>query len=811
MEVSKRLKLAYISPMPPLKTGIADYSAELIPFLSEYYDITVIVNQGEVSDNWAKLNCDIRQSKWFEEKFRSFDRVIYHIGNSSFHEHMFDLLEKIPGVVVLHDFYLGHVQAAMEFSDNQDSPWTRELYFSHGYNALISRFQANDLEKVVWNYPVSFSVISNSKGVIVHSDFSKNLARKWYGNKITESFTIIPLLRISSENCDRTATRQSLSIYGDTFLVCSFGILGKSKLNNRLLKAWKNSQLSKDPCCHLVFVGQNHGDDYGRMILEMIKNNNLESQVKITGWASKELFNNYLASADIAVQLRTKSRGETSAAVLDCMNHGVPTIINANGAMADLPKNAVYMMPDEFSDEELVSALEELWQNSEKRKILSANARIVIENQHSPQKCAKMYCDAIEQFYSGPEIQPSNKTQRQLLLDVSVTCRDDYKTGIQRVVRAITFELLNDPPSNYRVEPVYLTNTEGKWQYYYAREYTMKLLGYRSDILNDAPANFTKGDILLCVDLTGDIMVQASKDGIYDMLREVEVKRVPIIYDILPLRKPEYFPPGESDHFREWFDCVLEMDECTCISSAVADDVEKFITEHYNLSKNNLKISAFHLGADINRSAPTLGIPDNAEKVLDKLSKTKTFLMVGTLEPRKGHLQAIKAFSRLWQEGYEYNLVIVGREGWKHLPDEMRRTIPEICNTIVNHEELGRHLFWLDGISDEYLEKVYEISTCLIFASEGEGFGLPLIEAAKKKLPILARDIPVFREIAGDHAYYFSGLRPEDLSSAVEKWASLYESEKHPKSDDMPWQTWKDSARQLLAAIGITNNIQGKL
>ena len=67
MEVSKRLKLAYISPMPPLKTGIADYSAELIPFLSEYYDITVIVNQGEVSDNWAKLNCDIRQSKWFEE------------------------------------------------------------------------------------------------------------------------------------------------------------------------------------------------------------------------------------------------------------------------------------------------------------------------------------------------------------------------------------------------------------------------------------------------------------------------------------------------------------------------------------------------------------------------------------------------------------------------------------------------------------------------------------------------------------------------------------------------------------------------
>ena len=65
------------------------------------------------------------------------------------------------------------------------------------------------------------------------------------------------------------------------------------------------------------------------------------------------------------------------------------------------------------------------------------------------------------------------------------------------------------------------------------------------------------------------------------------------------------------------------------------------------------------------------------------------------------------------------------------------------------------------------LEKVYAASTCLISASEGEGFGLPLIEAAQHKIAIIARDIPVFREVAGDHAFYFNGNESTDLPKAI--------------------------------------------
>ena len=89
----------------------------------------------------------------------------------------------------------------------------------------------------------------------------------------------------------------------------------------------------------------------------------------------------------------------------------------------------------------------------------------------------------------------------------------------------------------------------------------------------------------------------------------------------------------------------------------------------------------------------------------------------------------------------------------------------------------------------------------MIAASEGEGFGLPLIEAAQHKLPIIARDIPVFREVAGEHAYYFNGLEPQALADAIKQWVGLNSEGKAPQSDGMPWLTWRQSTQQLLAAI----------
>jgi glycosyltransferase involved in cell wall biosynthesis len=168
------------------------------------------------------------------------------------------------------------------------------------------------------------------------------------------------------------------------------------------------------------------------------------------------------------------------------------------------------------------------------------------------------------------------------------------------------------------------------------------------------------------------------------------------------------------------------------------------------------------------------------------------FLMVGTIEPRKGHLQVLAAFEKLWTDRADVNLVIVGRQGWQ---------VEELVAKIRRHPRGGENLFWLEGISDEYLEEVYAASTCLIAASESEGFGLPLIEAAQHKLPIIARDIPVFREVAGENAFYFSGTSPEALTDAIGEWLDLNADGQAPSSEGIRWLTWAESTQQLLDEV----------
>jgi glycosyltransferase involved in cell wall biosynthesis len=198
------------------------------------------------------------------------------------------------------------------------------------------------------------------------------------------------------------------------------------------------------------------------------------------------------------------------------------------------------------------------------------------------------------------------------------------------------------------------------------------------------------------------------------------------------------------------------------------------------------------LGADLENSAPTKGMPENAPQILQKIASGSSFVAIGTIEPRKGYRQMLAAFEVLWAKGLDINLVIIGKHGW--LMDDFAQNLPA-------HPEFNRHLFWLDGISDEYLENVYKASTAMLLASEGEGFGLPLIEAASRQLPIIARDIPVFREVAGESAYYFSGNQPEELAQSIESWLELFSQKTHPDPSTMKWLTWKESTQSLLGNL----------
>ena len=829
---TRRLRLAYISPLPPERSGIADYSAELLPELARHYDIEVIVAQKCDDNTWAKANAPIRDIAWFRAHASHYDRVLYHFGNSPFHAHMFGLLTEFPGMVVLHDFFLSGVLGwFIEPHGIRPHGWIRSLLYSHGWSAARERFQAQDTSDVGWTYPCNLEVLQQALGVIVHGEFPRQLARTFYGEDAAKDWALIPHMRVAVGHMDKAEARRKLGIGDKDFVVCSFGILGPIKLNHRLLDAWLASPLAQNSRCRLVFIGANDGGDYGEQLLRTIRASPVGERITITGWADVDTFCAWLAAADVGVQLRTLSRGETSGTVLDCMNYGLPVVVNAHGSLADLPADAVWMLPDCFTDQALGDALTLLWKDLDQRRTLGAAARRHILRHHNPRHCTEQYVEAIESAYRKaalglpgvqqttaqniPGLSPENwapyaqilaanfpphPRRRQLLLDISELVQRDAKTGIQRVTRALLQEIALNPPEGWAVELVYATTDRPGYRY--ARQFMTHFLGIPHGWAEDAPVEAWHGDLFLGLDLQHHVVLaqQAVLDGWH--LKGVAVYFV--VYDLLPVLLAEVFPEGTQSLHQQWLAAIARFDGALCISQAVADELHDWLQTFGAKRELPYDLHWFHLGADVVNSLPTYSMPADmpADAVLSALRAHPSFLMVGTIEPRKGYLQTIAAFEQLWAQGVDVNLVIVGKEGWASLPDASRCDIPQTVHTLRHHPELCKRLFWLDGISDDYLETVYAASTCLIAASYGEGFGLPLIEAAHHGLPLLVRDIPVFHEVTTGHAHFFPDEpEPRAISDAVRVWLALYREGNHSRSDALPHQTWKDSTRQVLNAI----------
>ncbi len=383
------------------------------------------------------------------------------------------------------------------------------------------------------------------------------------------------------------------------------------------------------------------------------------------------------------------------------------------------------------------------------------------------------------------------QNKRQLLVDVSeLVMTPDRNTGIQRVVRSIITELLQNPPDGYEVELVYARIVEN---YCYARQFKQKMLGLKSAEVEiiDGPVEFDSHDLFLGLDL---LHLKVLKKHFYQHLRNHGVKVFFVVYDLLPILLPKYSEEQMATQFSEWLETIIQSDGVICISESVANDMRNWIKKYDPEKLRTFSVSYFHLGAGIKNSTHSHDKFEDVDSILQILHRQPSFLMVGTIEPRKGYTQTLSAFEQIWTEGLDSILVIVGKEGWG---------TNVLINKLRHHPERGKRLFWLDGINDEYLEKVYAASTCLIAASYGEGFGLPLIEAAQHKLPIIARDIPVFHEVAGEHAYYFTGKEPDAIATAISTWLGLYQNDQHPKSDAMPWLTWKESALQLKEQLGL--------
>lgn len=387
----------------------------------------------------------------------------------------------------------------------------------------------------------------------------------------------------------------------------------------------------------------------------------------------------------------------------------------------------------------------------------------------------------------------SNQPALQLLVDVSVIHQSDARTGIQRVVRAMLLQLLQRPPAGYRVCPIFATRKHG---YRYA---AANFLDRPAAAVNaeTSPVQVQPGDLFLALDLAAHLLPRHQAEVL--RWKRSGVKVHVLVYDLLPLQHPEWFNPKTTRNFERWIRWLaVYADSAICISETVKRDMHNWLKVHFGLPAAALPASTIVLGADIDASAPSGGLPGDAHALLAHLRKTSSVLMVGTLEPRKGHDQVLAAFEQMWQQVEPApSLVLVGRPGWK---------TEEIQENLRSHREAGQRLFWLEDVSDEYLTCLYGACRGVLVASRAEGFGLPLIEAALHGKPVLARDLPVFREMKVPHLTYFDSDTPAGVAVALAHWLAQIENLALPSSSNISalnFPTWKISAAQLLQALGL--------
>jgi len=362
----------------------------------------------------------------------------------------------------------------------------------------------------------------------------------------------------------------------------------------------------------------------------------------------------------------------------------------------------------------------------------------------------------------------------RLLVDLSEVVHTDYGTGIHRVVRNLTRSLLGNCHDGWRCVPV-AHSLDGSMRV--AWDYAARALGV-GPAADPAHGGFSGNDLMLLLDSAWEHPQRFAST--IETMHGAGAKVGAVLYDLIPLRFPQHCVDFMQAVFEKWLRFViLHCDFIVCISRAVADDLAAWIGETGAATSPGLRIGHVRLGSDIGEGT-ALAAADLP--VRQAMFHEDVVLMVGTVEPRKRHDLALAAFERCWAEGAGTRLVIIGKQGWH---------VEELAGQLRQHPELGRRLFWFEDVDNASLDHAYQHCSALLQASDAEGFGLPIVEAARHGKPLLLSDIAVFREIAGDAASYFT---PGDVASLVECLGRV----RRPTSGLLVATSWDQCAAGLL-------------
>ena len=365
------MKVAYYSPLPPERSGIADYSALLLPALRERIEV-VVPERGSS----RPLDADL---------------AVYHIGNNpDVHGWILDALRRRPGVVVLHDFVLHHLVAGVTLARKDREGYLDAMERDAGLaGRLLAHGVVDGSVPPLWStrpedFPLAGEVLdlAAGHGLIVHSDHVRGRARA----KGFEG----PVHRIPMPVWPVPAF-EPRAVEGDP-VVGSFGFLNAQKRIPQLLEAFAVLR-ARHPRARLVLVGpEAPGLELDRQIQAL----GLGGAVERHGYVEEPQFWSLLDACDICVSLRWPTMGETSAGVARMLTLAKPLIVSDADAFSELPDEvALRVAPDEREVATLAAALLALVETPGLSAGMSAAARVFVAREHDLERVADLYVEAL--------------------------------------------------------------------------------------------------------------------------------------------------------------------------------------------------------------------------------------------------------------------------------------------------------------------------------------------------------------------------------------------------------------------------------
>jgi glycosyltransferase involved in cell wall biosynthesis len=363
------MKVAYYSPLPPSRSGIADYSTLLLPALRERVDV-VVAEQGK--------------------RAPAADVALYHVGNDpDAHGWILDALKERPGVVVLHEYVLHHLIAGTTIGRGDGRGYLDAMERELGVaGRLLGLGVLDNLLPLLWEtqperFPLSGVVLDRARGLIVHSDYVAERARAaGYDG---------PLWRIPHPAWPMHAVEPATDVSGDPLIGC-FGYLNMNKRIPQLLEAFAYLR-TRRPDARLLLVGASaERFDLDRRLERLGLGG--EALIRRDYVPEEELWP-LMAACDVLVNLRSPTMGETSGSVIRGLGLGKPMLVSDIGWFAELPDDVALKIPvDDYEVPTIAAALELA---ADRAAELGTAAAAYVRREHDLDRVADAYTAALEE------------------------------------------------------------------------------------------------------------------------------------------------------------------------------------------------------------------------------------------------------------------------------------------------------------------------------------------------------------------------------------------------------------------------------